>query len=159
MGNDPLTAFNATDNHPMGLYRKGMLEGSDVRVVVFKSQENPPGGHKPPAFQFDWAMGCMGLRDQAGQCSSECASALKICVASGQDYGTCIKQTSACPQGCTPTWDMLTQSEVPYLHTTNENGFGAPTKAVCKDAKPSTSICTYPASKVSDCPPSISIVV
>merc|ERR1712039_1039092 len=90
--NDPLTAFNATDNHPMGLYKKGVLEGADVRVVVFKSKENPPGKHRPPNFGFDWAMGCMGLRDQNGQCSSECAAALKSCVAGGQDYGTCTRQ-------------------------------------------------------------------
>merc|ERR1712084_87411 len=98
-------------------------------------------------------------------CTAKCVAALKDCIAGGQDYADCMgvystaKRVSACPQGCTPTWEMLTQSQVPYLHTTNENGFGAPTKSVCKDAKPSTSICTYPASKVSDCPPSISIVV
>jgi len=157
--NDPLTAFNATDNHPMGLYRKGLLEGGDVRVLVFKSKQHPPGGHRPPANGFDWAMGCMGLRDQAGQCSSECAAALKVCIAGGQDYGTCIRQVSACPQGCTPTWEMLTQSEVPFLHTSNENGFGAPTKDVCKDARPATSICTYDPSKVKSCPSIHSVIV
>lgn len=165
--NDPITAFNATDSHPMGLYRKSLLEGRDARIVVFKPDIDHKGGHRPPDYQFDWAMGCLGLRDEAGQCSSHCVRVFKSCVAGGKNYGECLgigqaadlHVADACHAGCTPTFEMLSQSQVPILHTTNKNGFGVPAKDVCKNARPATSICTVDPSKVKECSSSKTFVV
>merc|ERR1711953_410415 len=126
-------------------YNKGYLEGGDVRALIFKGDVGGiKGGHTGPENLFDWAVGCMGLRNQEGQCGTKCTVALKRCVDAGQKYGPCIREDAAvraaCPAGCTPTYGMLTQSQVPTLFTTNTNGF-APSEAACKAKPPAPSIC------------------
>ncbi|CAE8644517.1 unnamed protein product [Polarella glacialis] len=155
---DKLVAQSATVSQPYALYTKSLLEGGDVRALTFKGGVNGVEGmHSAPQDEFDWVMGCVGLRDTAGKCSAACSTALQNCITSkSKKYAECLGaegQTadpdvaSACPVGCTPTWEMLTQSESPTLHATNANGFGAPATSACKDAQPSGSTCTLPAAK------------
>jgi hypothetical protein len=166
-----VSAFNATANQPMALYHMGLNEGLDVRALVFDAGRK----HHEPPYPFDWIVGCLGMRDEAGQCSSECEDALKTCVAGGKSYGDCMgacehydtkdnndaptqcdtKMDDAlsrvCETGCTPTFTMLNTIDTPSLYTTNENGFGPQAPDACKKEKPSASICTADASKASPC--------
>ncbi|CAE8590243.1 unnamed protein product, partial [Polarella glacialis] len=89
---DKLVAQSATVSQPYALYTKSLLEGGDVRALTFKGGVNGVEGmHSAPQDEFDWVMGCVGLRDTAGKCSAACSTALQNCITSkSKKYAECL---------------------------------------------------------------------
>jgi len=154
--NDRTVVQDASVGQPQALHAKGILEGNDIRALIFSPTSSIQGGHAAPQDEFDWIMGCVGLRDSAGKCSSDCEAALQSCTSSSS-YAACMgisgsadaAVASACDVGCTPTWSMLSLSEVPTVLSSVANNFGA--ASVCHEEQPSQSSCTADGTKVRSC--------
>eukprot|EP00111_Clytia_hemisphaerica_P005631 TCONS_00016355-protein len=142
-----------TESTTLNMYNVAKDEGHDARMLRFKPSDDGTiaGGHKNPRNTVYWQMGCWGMTEK---CSSECETSFKTCV-NGKDvskaenrvnsFEACIekdtfKDLSGCDSTCSPTFEMLKQSEVPYKAEFAYGKFGGNDESGL--AKPSTSQCT-----------------
>uniref|UniRef100_A0A7M5UFV2 Uncharacterized protein n=2 Tax=Clytia hemisphaerica TaxID=252671 RepID=A0A7M5UFV2_9CNID len=122
----------------VNMYTVAKTEGHDARLLRFKPSDDGTiaGGHKNPRNTVYWQMGCWGMTEK---CSSECETSFEACV-NGKDvstaenrvdsFSTCIDhdsfiQLGGCDSTCSPTLEMLKQSEVPYKTDFAYDVFGA----------------------------------
>ena len=150
---DCLVGYN-NDNlggNDVYMYQKLVDEGHDGRRMSFAPSEDGsiPGGHKAPKNKAHWYVGCFGITEP---CSSECEISFSSCMAS-KDQTTAAKKVTAfsecilgsaeltgCTADCSPTYDMLIQSETPAEVSFSKGVFGAgtgesveqPTSSLCK---------------------------
>lgn len=150
--NDPVTVDQQDSSHTKGhglyLYERLQAEGNDGRMVEFHPDESKGirGGHSGPENGFDWMVSCFG--GLTAPCSDKCEGAMAGCVKKttkstpSQAYSDCIQnvlvQSGDCAVGCTPSYQMLMNSEVPTRNMTVGASWGKP--AVISP-RPSTSIC------------------
>ena len=144
------------------LYKVISDEGHDTRRLVFTPDEQGgiPGGHvsggkesKPgagyPRNQVLWQLGCWGVTPP---CSQACEEAVIECVnetpediSTASDraikFGECMEnRPKACSVDCSPTLNMLKESENPEEINLSRGTFGAVDESIPHE-EPSTSVC------------------
>ena len=138
------------------MYKAMVDEGHDARLLRFKQSDDTtiPGGHKDPQNTVYWKMGCWGMTEK---CTETCETSFIECVRGKSLTGTrkekteafndCIdentfKDLAGCDSTCSPTYDMLIESEEPTTKILSHDIFGANNEG--SHSKPSTSNCTIP---------------
>jgi len=149
--NDPVTVDQQDPTHTKGhglyLFERLEAEGNDARMVEFFPDENQgiEGGHSGPANGFDWLVSCFGGISPA--CSEKCESAMVECMKSSPQggpgaYQHCLLdmlvRSGDCASGCTPSYQMLMNSEIPTRNLTVGAAWGNPAVV---SPRPSASIC------------------
>ena len=128
------------------MYEKLLAEGHDARLMRFSPSDDGTieGNHQNPKNYVYWQVGCWGI---TSPCSQSCEDAFTGCVelkgvstaAERVDsFSDCIEDMPAeCADDCSPTLNMLRQSEDPT--TLEYVNFGADTTAA--HVRPATSLC------------------
>jgi len=131
------------------MYERLVDEGHDARLLRFSPSDDGTiaGGHKDPKNTMYWIAGCLGITDP---CDQACETAFIGCVESGDvstasnrvdSFENCMKPTTfaglGCAAECSPTYNMLTASEVPTTALFDNFGAGSGVAS----AAPGTSLC------------------
>ena len=116
-----------TQSTTLNMYNTAKAEGHDARMMRFKPSNDGsiPGTHTVLKNEPYWQSGCLGITPA---CTKECETSFTKCVKNlnpssalkrTQSFTDCIKKDTfenltGCDLSCSPTFDMLTQSEEPY---------------------------------------------
>ena len=136
------------------MYEAMVNEGHDARLLRFKESDDTtiPGGHKDPQNTVYWQMGCWGMTEK---CTETCETSFIECVRGKSLTGTSKEKTEAfndcidentfknlagCDSTCSPTYDMLIESEEPTTKILSHDIFGANNEG--SQSKPTSSKCT-----------------
>ena len=118
------------------MYTALVREGHDARLLQFKASDDGTiaGSHKSPQNKAHWYVGCLGITEP---CSTACETAFQSCV-NARNISTAMKRAEAfeecmlesgslsgCSPECSPTFNMLRESEKPAVAEFSEDRFGA----------------------------------
>jgi len=120
------------------MFNAMVAEGHDARMLSF-APTNGLGGHRNPANEFAWIVGCLGIVES---CSSQCETSFLGCIESSEpdEFERCEnelkeEQLNHCTAGCAPTLEMLKMSERPVV-SLSEGKFGTRTGLTTNPQKP-----------------------
>merc|ERR1711997_88116 len=131
------------------MYTRSINEGHDARLLRFDPSDDGTiaGSHKDPQNNVHWVVGCLGISEP---CSAACETSFSACVNS-KDVSTAAKRVKAfenciedsgnlsgCTSECAPTYNMLTESEIPAVSSVSS----FVSKVKDHDVRPDTSLCS-----------------
>lgn len=141
---------NGEDSSALYMYERLLNEGHDARLMRFSPSDDGtvPGNHQDPQNKVYWTVGCLGMTES---CSQDCEDSFLTCL-EGQNPSTAKERTEAfaecmdtnnfnglagCEETCSPTFGMLSASEMPTTVEFANWGAGPETA----QAQPAASMC------------------